>query len=210
MIRPLITACGVLAVLTSTAASLPQPACASPNPNSNQARPQETMDSFYAAEEQIGPRLYQVSRVTINAAPNQVQDVITDYDHTSKVFDNVSKCKVLKECGDTKQVAFTVKTLGSLMSCDYVLEITSTPGRIEWKRLSGAFKANEGFWKFEPVGNGRATLVTYAEFIDGGMFAPRFIVNREIRNSMPIIMANLKSTAEHDSSVASRTVQLAH
>ncbi|HEY9733991.1 MAG TPA: SRPBCC family protein [Drouetiella sp.] len=197
MIRPLITACGVLAIFAASFTACEQSASAAA-PQAPQA------ESYSACEEQIGPRVYQVSRVVINAAPNQVQDVITDYDHTEKVFDNVSKCKVMKEDGDVKQVAFTVKTLGSLMSCDYVLEIKSTPGRIEWKRVSGAFKANEGFWKFEPTNGGRATLVTYAKFIDGGMFAPKFIVNREIRNSMPVIMANLKSTAEHDSAVAAR------
>lgn len=197
MSRPLITACGVLAILISSFTSVPQPAYSAPS----QA---PTVDSFTASEEQIGPRIYQVSRVVINAAPNQVQEVITDYEHTDKVFDNVTKCKVVKDCGDTKEVAFTIKTLGSLMSCDYVLEIKSTPGRIEWKRLSGAFKANEGFWKFEPTNGGRSTQVTYAKFVDGGMFAPKFIVNREIRNSMPTIMANLKGTAEHENAVASK------
>lgn len=197
MIRPLITACGVLAIFVSSVTALPQPAQAA-SPTTPQ------IDSYSLCEEQIGPRVYQVSRVLINATPSQVQDVITDYDHTEKVFDNVSKCKVIKEAGDTKQVSFSVKTLGSLMSCDYVLEIKSVPGRIEWKRVSGAFKANEGFWKFEPANSGRATQVTYAKFIDGGMFAPKFIVNREIRNSMAVIMANLKSTAEHDSAVAAK------
>ncbi len=197
MIRPLITACGVLAIFVSSATSLPQPASAA-------SPAQAIVEGFTASEEQIGPRIYQVSRLVINAAPNQVQEVITDYDHTDKVFDNVTKCKVLKDGGEVKEVAFTIKTLGSLMSCDYVLEIKSTPGRIEWKRLSGAFKANEGFWKFEPANGGKATLVTYAKFVDGGMFAPRFIVNREIRNSMPTIMANLKGTAEHDNAVASK------
>lgn len=198
MIRPLLTtACSVLALFSTAAVSFSQPAVA--------ASPQTaTVESYSACEEQIGPRIYQVSRVVIDAAPNQVQDVITDYEHTDKVFDNVSKCKVVKESGDLKHVAFTVKTLGSLMTCDYVLEIKSTPGRIEWKRVSGAFKANEGFWKFEPTNGGRSTLVTYAKYVDGGLLAPKFIVNREIRNSMPVIMANLKSTAEHDNAVAAK------
>jgi uncharacterized membrane protein len=197
MIRPLITACSVLAIFSAAVVSSAPPAVA--------ASPQApTVESYSACEEQIGPRIYQVSRVVIDAAPNQVQDVITDYDHTDKVFDNVSKCKVVKESGDLKHVAFTVKTLGSLITCDYVLEIKSTPGRIEWKRVSGAFKANEGFWKFEPTNGGRSTLVTYAKYVDGGLLAPKFIVNREIRNSMPVIMANLKSTAEHDNAVAAK------
>lgn len=196
MIRPLLTACSVFAIIASSYVCSLQPAAA--------ATPQGDIEAYSACEEQIGPRVYQVSRLTVNAAPNQVQDVITDYDHTEKVFDNVSKCKVIKDTGEIKHVAFTVKTLGSLMSCDYVLEIKSTPGRIEWKRVSGAFKANEGFWKFEPINGGRSTLVTYAKFIDGGLLAPKFIVNREIRSSMPVIMANLKSTAEHDSAVAAK------
>ncbi len=199
MNRAIITACGALAVFMSIASTVPQPAYGSHKQSA-------AVDTYSAAEEQIGPRIYQVSRVLVHAAPNQVQDVITDYDHSAKVFDNVTKCKVIKELGETKHVAFTIKTLGSLMTCDYVLEITSTPGRIEWKRLTGAFKANEGFWKFESANGGRSTLVTYAKYVDGGMFAPRFIVNKEIRNSMPVIMANLKSTAEQNSTVAERNV----
>ena len=79
MIRPLITACGVLAIFISSMTSLPQPAFAAPSQSA-------AVDSFTASEEQIGPRVYQVSRVVINAAPNQVQEVITDYEHTEKSF----------------------------------------------------------------------------------------------------------------------------
>ncbi|HEY9717291.1 MAG TPA: SRPBCC family protein [Trichormus sp.] len=155
-----------------------------------------------AVEEQIGEHKYQVSRMLIEAPLTQVQAVLTDYQQTTHMFPNVKKCHVVEDVGGLKKIAFTACAPANLWTFDYVLEVKETPGYIEWRRLSGAFKKNEGFWKLEPMDDGRATLVTYAKFIDGGLLLPQPLVTRELRTSMPEVMANLKSSVELRSKVA--------
>jgi ribosome-associated toxin RatA of RatAB toxin-antitoxin module len=157
-------------------------------------------------EEQIGDKVFQVGRVTINASPSQVQSVLTDYPHTAKIFDNVTKCNIVSDKGNTKLIAFTIKSMGNLWTFDYVLEVKEEPGSIQWHRSSGAFKANDGFWKLEPVNGGAKTQVTYAKYVDGGMLLPKCVVNKQIRDSMPLIMTSLKTTAEQSTVATTRTL----
>lgn len=143
-------------------------------------------------EEKIGARHYQVATVMIDAKPEAVWNVLTDYEDTAHIFSNVKKLKVLKASGSSKEIAFEVTSMGGLCKYDYVLNVQENEAekRIEWSRNSGAFRINEGFWQLTPFKDG--TLVTYAKYIDGGPLMPQMFVNNELRKTMPSIMTNLK------------------
>lgn len=154
------------------------------------------------SEERIGKRTFQVSKIVVNTPPSAVFNVLTDYDRTTRIFSNVRKCKIVGSNRSGKLVSFQIAVPGNLRF-DYVLEVKETyPNLIEWRRVSGAFKANEGHWKLEPINNGKSTLVTYSKFVDGGFFFPQFLVNREIRQAMPEVMGNLKLAAEKGYKIA--------
>jgi hypothetical protein len=155
-----------------------------------------------SSEETFGPHKYQVTRIVVNATPAQVQSVLTDYCHTAQVFSSVKQCKVVEDDGPNKKVAFTACAPANLWTFNYVLQVHETPGYIDWHRVSGAFKLNEGFWKLEPLDGGHTTLVTYAKFIDGGFLFPQALVVHELRTSMPEIMLNLKTSTEERNRVA--------
>jgi hypothetical protein len=101
-----------------------------------------------------------------------------------------------------KTIAFVASAPGNLWTFDYVLEVKETPGYIEWHRVSGAFKRNEGFWKLEPIDCGRATLVTYAKYVDSGLMFSQSLVNHELRLSLSQVMHNLKDRCEQCPRVA--------
>lgn len=131
--------------------------------------------------------------MTVHAPPQQIWHVLTDYDNAHKVFPQVKKCQVLKDEGSTKVVKHTVAPSGPVGTFTYVLKITEkAPHSLEWNRMSGAFKQVRGFWKLEPLDNGRTTLVTYASFVDGGLFLPQPLIRRQARIDMPTVMASLK------------------
>lgn len=154
-------------------------------------------------EELIAGHRYQVQRMVVNASPAQVQSVLSDYESAPRIFaPSLKKCQVIEDNGKAKLIAFTAAAPGNLWTFDYVLEVKDQPGYIEWKRVSGAFKKNEGFWKLEPLDGGRSTLVTYAKYVDGGMFMPQILVTRELKASMPEVMLNLKGSAEEQARVA--------
>jgi ribosome-associated toxin RatA of RatAB toxin-antitoxin module len=121
--------------------------------------------------------------------------VLTDYNGAASIFSNLSKSKLVSSSGPVKLVAFTTKA--NVLKFDYTLEVTEKDQElIEWKRSSGAFQANDGYWKLEPLDNGRATLVSYAKHVDGGFFYPQPLVKKLVRESIPAIFSDLKAAAE--------------
>lgn len=147
------------------------------------------------SEEMYGVNKYQVGRLVVHASPAKIQDVLTDYGRTAQMFTNVKQCRVIENHGPTKKISFVAAAPGNLWTFAYVLEVHESPGYIEWHRVSGAFKRNEGFWKLDALDGGQSTRVTYAKFLDSAL-VPQALVVRELRESMPIILSNLKTNAE--------------
>lgn len=152
-----------------------------------------------SAEEVVDGKTFHIGKTIVNASPEQVFDVLTDYANATKLFDNLKKSSVVASRADenTTDVSFSLKGLASIWNFDYVLRMKETfPSRIDFHRLSGAFKANEGYWKIEPLdASGKRTLVTYSKYVDGGMI-PQSMVNKQVKEAMPTVMANVKSHAE--------------
>jgi uncharacterized membrane protein len=144
-------------------------------------------------QEVINKRKYQIARIVIPAKTEAVWDALTTYDRATEIYSNVKELKMIDGEGPDKRIEFNVSTLGGMMKYDYTLDVTELKAqkRIEWKRHSGAFKVNDGWWQLEPVETG--TLVTYAKFIDGGFMMPQTMVNGELRKIMPTVLNNLKA-----------------
>lgn len=154
-------------------------------------------------EEKIGNRTYQVSRMHIHAKPEQVWQILTDYENANAIFPCVKHCKVLRDRGNVKEVEQQIKPTGVPGSFTYVIEITETPNRLQqWHRLRGDFTEVEGFWKLEPAEDG-STNVTYASFCSGGLFMPQALIKRQFRVDNPGVMAALKHAAETNRQIAS-------
>lgn len=152
-----------------------------------------------AAEETIDGKVFHVGKTIVNAAPEQVFAVLTDYPNSTKLFSNLKQAVVVASNTEdhTTDVSFSLKGLANVWNFDYVLRMTETfPSRIDFHRVSGAFKANEGYWKIEPLdGASKRTLVSYYKYIDGGMI-PQSMVNKQLKEAMPAVMASVKAGAE--------------
>ena len=149
--------------------------------------------------EKIDKKNYHVTRALLATNPEHIWSYLTDYNKAPDVFTNLNKIRLLDKKDNKKKVEFQVSSLGGLMKFDYVLHITeSAPHHIEWQRASGAFKTNEGFWILKPVMDGKYTLVTYGKYVDGGLFLPKMIVDRQLKGTMPQIVRNLKLQVDKD------------
>jgi len=148
------------------------------------------------SEQEIGNKDFIISKTLVHASPEKVFEVVTDYPNAVKYFTNLTDCQVLSEKNGVKNVRFSAKATG-LMKLDYVLAIDqSKPGRIEWKRIKGSFKANEGYWDLAPIEGGKSTLVTYAKHVDPGFFAPKIFVHKTLRDTADNIFRDLKRGVE--------------
>ncbi len=151
-------------------------------------------------EEEIGGKKFHIGTLAVNAPKEQVWNLLTDYESAPGNFSYLKKCSRVspKVKGEPELVSFTAKTGVGPITVDYVLEIKETPnaGLIEWHRHSGAFRENEGYWKLESVDEGRKTLITYAKHLDAGFPLPPCMVNKAVKESMPVIFRDLNSSLE--------------
>jgi ribosome-associated toxin RatA of RatAB toxin-antitoxin module len=133
------------------------------------------------AEEKMHGQTYVVARVVVKAPPEKVFQILADYNHADKVFPQVKHCKLVADKGATKLVSHEIAPSGiPNTTYDYLLEIKeSAPYAMEWHRISGDFKQVDGYWKLEPVDEGRSTHVTYASYVDGGLFIPQLLIRRQ-------------------------------
>ena len=159
-------------------------------------------DSKGMSEEQMHGKTYVVAKLEINAPPEKVFQILSDYDHANKVFPQIKQCKVVADKGATKMVKHEIAPAGVPGTYEYLLEIKeAAPHAMEWHRVSGDFKQVDGFWKLEPTENGRGTNVTYASYIDGGLFIPQMLIRRQSKIDMAGALSSLKAAAESGSSL---------
>jgi len=154
------------------------------------------------SEEMIHGKTYTVARVSIKSSPEKVFQILADYDNAPKVFPQLKKSKLIQDHGTSKIVKHVLAPSGVPGTYEYTVEVKeSAPHSLEWHRISGAFKQVDGYWKLEPLDGGHTTLVTYASYVDGGLFLPQALVRRQCRIDMPGVMATLKAQAEANSGV---------
>lgn len=154
-------------------------------------------------EEKIGDKNFQVSKVLVHVKPEHVWQILTDYDNAPDVFPCLKKCRLVKDKGSSKLIEHEIKPTGVPSSFNYILEVKEVVNRLyQWHRISGDFREVEGFWKLEPVNEGRSTMVTYASYVNGGIFMPQPLIKRQVRMDIPAVMAALKSHAETSRAIA--------
>jgi ribosome-associated toxin RatA of RatAB toxin-antitoxin module len=155
-------------------------------------------------EEVINGKAFSVSKIVVHARPEQVFRVLTDYANAPRVFPQLKKCQVVEDHGATKILHHKVAPSGLPGTYEYQLEVKEVEGKsLEWHRISGDFKAVDGFWKLEPI-DGGFTQVTYSTYVNGGMFIPQMLIKHQCRVDMPNVMAHLKTESEGNVKIAHR------
>lgn len=190
------TAIGAAVVALLLSSCLTSPSFAEAQLNQKSVAMAIPLSGVIHQEQEIGRKDFIISKTLVHATPQKVFDVVTDYPNAVRYFTNLTSCEVLSEKNGVKHVRFGAKANG-LMKLDYVLSIDqSKANRIEWTRVKGSFKANEGYWDLTPVEGGKSTLVTYAKHVDPGFFTPKMFVHKTLRDTAENIFRDLKRNAE--------------
>ncbi len=164
---------------------------------------EQQAQTIEVCEEKIGGKCYQVSKVLVHVKPEHVWNLLTDYENAPNIFPCLKKCKLVKDKGTTKLVEHTIKPSGVPSTFDYIIEVKETVNRLyEWHRVSGDFREVDGYWKLDPLNDGNSTMVTYASYVNGGIFLPAPLIKRQVRTDIPGVMSALKSHAETSRTIA--------
>jgi Polyketide cyclase / dehydrase and lipid transport len=70
------------------------------------------------------------------------------------------------------------------------------PHRIDFHRISGDLKEQEGTWLLTQTPDAAATIVEYDLYLEPGFWVPQVLINRTLRKDLPAILAGLRERSE--------------
>jgi uncharacterized protein YndB with AHSA1/START domain len=151
-------------------------------------------------------RIHVRAAVRINASPEAIWHVLTDCDHAASFIPGVKSCHPLEVAPDDSWViveqeakySWLMPAVKCVIRADY-----KRPRRIEFRRISGDLKQEEGVWLLEATGPGVSdpapgpvTTVEYDLFVDPGFWIPRVLLRHSLRSELPAAFAALRTRVE--------------
>jgi len=151
-------------------------------------------------------RMHVRAAVRINASPQSIWQVLTDCDHAASFIPGVKHCRRLQAAPDDSweiveqeaKYSWLMPAVKCVIRADY-----KPPRRIQFKRISGDLKQEEGEWMLEPAKTAAssptsdpATIVEYELYVDPGFWIPRVLLRHSLRSELPAVLTALRTRAE--------------
>ena len=132
--------------------------------------------------------------IVINAPPEKVFAVITDYEKYPEFLPEVKKVAVAPGPSGAKEVTYTVDIKAKLIT--YTLRHTARPpGELSWTMVRGEMmKGNDGAWVLKPVPSG--TEATYKIDLRLGALVPSMVERMLAEQQLPGLLRNFKKRIE--------------
>jgi len=149
--------------------------------------------------DQSKPRGRVSAAVRINAQPEAVWNVMTDCEHAPSFVPELKHCRRVKSAPDGawELIEHEVKYSWLLPTVRYVFRADyQRPRRIDFRRVSGDLKDQEGTWLLEPTPDGSATIIQYEVYLDPGFWVPQVVVRRLLRDDLPALLKALRTRVE--------------
>jgi ribosome-associated toxin RatA of RatAB toxin-antitoxin module len=131
--------------------------------------------------------------IEIAATPEQVWDVIVDFESYPSFVPNQTGATVIRRGDDRWRVEFELSIAKKLR---YTLDLEGERGRtLRWHLVDGdMMKENEGGWLLEALPDGR-TRVTYDIAVELKGFVPASVTNLLVAQTLPANLEAFKSEA---------------
>lgn len=141
--------------------------------------------------------------VRVKASPEAIWSVLTDCDHAASFIPGVKRCRRVKSAPDgsweiieqESKYSWLMPSVTTVVQADY-----RRPQRIDFRRVSGDLKAEDGTWLLHTADGGPApastTLVEYELHVDPGFWIPRVLVRQSLRSELPAALTALRNRAE--------------
>jgi uncharacterized protein YndB with AHSA1/START domain len=148
------------------------------------------------------PRGWVRAAVRIRASAETVWRVVTDCAQAEAFVPGLRRCRRIDAApdGSWADIEHEVRYSRLLPSVDYVFRAQyQRPFHIDFRRVSGDVKEEEGAWSLSESAGGSETVVEYEVYLDPGFWIPHFLVMRSLRKDLPTALSNLRERAEHAS-----------
>jgi uncharacterized protein YndB with AHSA1/START domain len=152
-----------------------------------------------AAADPAHPRGRVRAAVLIRAQPEAIWSVMTDCRQTPLFVPGLKHCRRVGGASDGRwedieheiHYSWYLPTVRYVFRADY-----DRPHRIDFRRISGDLKQEEGTWLLTATADGAATLVEYEMYLDPGFWVPQALVNRSLRKDLPAALTGLRERVE--------------
>ena len=139
--------------------------------------------------------------VRIGAPPEAIWSAVTDCQQALSFIPGLRHCRRVDGApdGSWQDVEHEVRYSWLLPSVRYVFRARyHPPYRIDFHRISGDLKQEEGTWLLTPTPDGHGTVVEYEVYIDPGFWVPQALVTHSLRKDIPAVLIGLRACVEHD------------
>ncbi len=135
------------------------------------------------------------SAALIDAPPEKVRAVVTDFDRYADWVPQVTRSEVIGRRGPSTDVAFTLSFRFSVFSksLSYSLRYRETDTQVAWDRLSNEFTENRGTIRWIGLDRGKRTAAFYRFYFDLAGLGP--VVKLALKSSPQLEVAISASTA---------------
>lgn len=138
--------------------------------------------------------------VLIKAGPEAIWAVMIDCREALKFVPGLKLCRRVAGAPDGRwavieeeiDYSWLLPTVHNVLRAD-----CDRPRRIDFHRVSGDLKQEEGTWVLTPSPDGSATLVEYEMYLDPGFWIPQWLVKRTLLRDLPAALAGLRTRIEH-------------
>ena len=200
----LVQLCGVLALCASAAQG--QASWTSEPAVQQRQAAGEVVVSAPREVDPSHPRGEVRAAVLIKADPEAVWRVMTDCAQALKFVPGLRKCRVVQTApdGTWADIEQEVRYSWLLPVIHYVFRAQyDRPHRIDFHRISGDLKQQQGTWVLTADASTGATLVEYEVYLEPGFWIPQFLVTRSLRKDLPGVLAGLREHVQHAATLAS-------
>ena len=142
--------------------------------------------------------------VEIHATPETIWTVLRDCEHAPAFIPGLKSCRRTESAPDGSweiiehdvKYSWLMPTIHSVFRADYVPGTAEQPWRIDFRRVGGDLRAEQGSWLLAAAPLASTTVVAYQVYIDPGFWVPQSVVQHSLRKNLPEALGALRSWAE--------------
>lgn len=190
--------CAVLAIIEPIALASQTDWLAAPAVQQRLAQGEVIVDGAGAIDPAV-PRGRVRAAVRIPATPEVVWSVMTDCAQAPHYVPGLKLCRRLGAApdGSWEDIEHEVRYSWLLPAIRYVFRAQyDRPRRVDFYRISGDLKEEEGSWLLIRTADGAATVVEYEVYVDPGFWVPQSLVVRTLRKDVPAVLNGLRKRVE--------------
>jgi ribosome-associated toxin RatA of RatAB toxin-antitoxin module len=138
------------------------------------------------------------ARVTVlmHAPAEALWEVLLSCERSFEYVDGLRACEVVEGGVERARVRQSVKKSLLLPRLDYVIQFDRRPYvAIDFHKVEGDLRLLEGSWRFAPLADEHAMLVTHEIRVQPSFPVPRWLVRRSIARDVPDMLLCLRALA---------------